>query len=167
RKRDLNIFGEVHLESFPMASDKTELVQDDIPVPVAMEAEPNTVQTPTEKEDTTVEVRRKSTGVYSQGLINISLLSANATQLRSAQSDDKYEYQTTVIALIATSIFIQLLILLCLVALSIMPRRKLDHNEPYFVFKWILKKRVKSIILLLVSVLTAVNIFISTYHQAG
>lgn len=110
-------------------------------------------------------MKKNLTGVYSQGLVNISLLSANATQLRSAQSDDKYEYQTTVIALIATSIFIQLLILVCLVALSIMPRRKLDHNEPYFVFKWILKKRIKSVILFLVSVLTAVNIFISTYHS--
>lgn len=133
-------------------------------MPVAVEDEPNAKRTPTEKEDTIVEVKKNLTGVYSQGLVNISLLSANATQLRSAQSDDKYEYQTTVIALIATSIFIQLLILLCLVALSIMPRRKLDHNEPYFVFKWILKKRIKSVILFLVSVLTAVNIFISTYH---
>ncbi|XP_011422927.2 uncharacterized protein LOC128189179 [Crassostrea angulata] len=146
-----------------MSSDKSELVLNEMPV--AVEDEPNAKRTPTEKEDTIVEVKKNLTGVYSQGLVNISLLSANATQLRSAQSDDKYEYQTTVIALIATSIFIQLLILVCLVALSIMPRRKLDHNEPYFVFKWILKKRIKSVILFLVSVLTAVNIFISTYHS--
>eukprot|EP00105_Crassostrea_gigas_P008383 XP_011422927.1 PREDICTED: uncharacterized protein LOC105325179 [Crassostrea gigas] len=145
-----------------MSSDKSKLVLNEMPV--AVEDEPNAKRTPTEKEDTIVEVKKNLTGVYSQGLVNISLLSANATQLRSAQSDDKYEYQTTVIALIATSIFIQLLILVCLVALSIMPRRKLDHNEPYFVFKWILKKRIKSVILFLVSVLTAVNIFISTYH---
>lgn len=114
-----------------------------------------------------MEVRRKSTGIYSQGLVNISLLSANATQLRSAQSDVNYKYQTTVIVLIASSIFIQALILVCLVALSIMPRRRLNHNEPYFIFKWVLKKRIKSVILLMVSVLTAVNIFISTYHQTG
>lgn len=145
-----------------MSSDKSKLVLNEMPV--AVEDEPNAKRTPTEKEDTIVEVKKNLTGVYSQGLVNISLLSANATQLRSAQSDDKYEYQTTVIALIATSIFIQLLILVCLVALSIMPRRKLDHNEPYFVFKWILKKRIKSVILFLVSVLTAVNVFISTYH---
>lgn len=148
-----------------MASDKIELVLNEMPV--AVEDEPKTVQTPTEKEDTTVEVRRKSTGIYSQGLVNISLLSANATQLRSAQSDVNYKYQTTVIVLIASSIFIQALILVCLVALSIMPRRRLNHNEPYFIFKWVLKKRIKSVILLMVSVLTAVNIFISTYHQTG
>lgn len=146
-----------------MSSDKSKLVLNEMPV--AVEDEPNAKRTPTEKEDAIVEVKKNLTGVYSQGLVNISLLSANATQLRSAQSDDKYEYQTTVIALIASSIFIQLLILVCLVALSIMPRRKLDHNEPYFVFKWILKKRIKSVILFLVSVLTAVNIFISTYHS--
>lgn len=55
RKRYLFIFCEVHLQSFPMASDKIELVLNEMPV--AVEDEPKTVQTPTEKEVKRIQFR--------------------------------------------------------------------------------------------------------------
>lgn len=111
---------------------------------------------------------KTSKGIYSQGLINISLLSANATQLRSAQSNTTYQYRTTVISLIIVSIVLQVVILVLLTALTMAPRKGTIGNKKEttcFVWRWLEKKRLKSMLLFLVSVLTAVNVFISAYHN--
>ncbi|XP_061197205.1 uncharacterized protein LOC133205410 [Saccostrea echinata] len=111
------------------------------------------------------EVTKFSKGIYSQGLVNISLLSANATQLRSAQSNNAYEYQTAVIGLISTSIALQVVILLLLSLLTMIPRDKNHTEEIWWVWKWLLRSRIKSVILFFVSVLTAINVFISAYQN--
>jgi hypothetical protein len=103
-----------------------------------------------------------SKGVYSQGLVNISLLSANATQLRSAQAKDTYKYQTTVIAFISSSIAIQVIILLLLISLTMAPQGKPTPNH-FGAWKWMPKCRIKSLMVFFVSLLTGVNIFISAY----
>nr|XP_034338604.1 uncharacterized protein LOC117692978 [Crassostrea gigas] len=108
---------------------------------------------------------KTSKGIYSQGLINISLLSANATQLRSAQSNTTYQYRTTVISLIIVSIVLQVVILVLLTALTMAPRKGNNKDTICFVWRWLEKKRLKSMLLFLVSVLTAVNVFISAYHN--
>lgn len=96
---------------------------------------------------------KTSKGIYSQGLINISLLSANATQLRSAQSNTTYLYRTTVISLIIVSIFLQVLILVLLTALTMMPRKRNTCNKETacFVRRWLGRNRLKSILLFLVT----------------
>lgn len=124
------------------------------------------LQRPDELEEEIAEIRKGAKGIYSQGLINISLLSSNATQLRSAQSKTESRNRTTVICLILVSIVIQIIILLLLFALCIIPKGKVYRNRPCCTWKWLQMNRIlcKSLVLFFVSILTAVNVFISAYH---
>ncbi|XP_022341785.1 uncharacterized protein LOC111135751 [Crassostrea virginica] len=124
------------------------------------------IQRPDELEEEIAEIRKGAKGIYSQGLINISLLSSNATQLRSAQSKTESRNRTTVICLILVSIVIQIIILLLLFALCIIPKGKVYRNRPCCTWKWLQMNRIlcKSLVLFFVSILTAVNVFISAYH---
>jgi hypothetical protein len=106
----------------------------------------------------------KNKSAYSQSLVNISLLAANATQLKRALSEDTNEHQTVVIAFILLSIILQILILVSLVVLTMAPRGEVtkDHGRAW---QFLLRNRIKSLNLFLMSLLTGVNIFINTFQK--
>ncbi|OWF45330.1 ninjurin-1-like isoform X2 [Mizuhopecten yessoensis] len=131
------------LQSFPTQGTPTDKVLPNAPLPMK------------EKSKKIV-----TTKTFTKGMMDVSLLTSNATQLRSILMDTDHTFRNMLIGLLIASVFLQVTSTLLLILADSFKTNDIEQNPNT-------RRRLSFSSLALTTLVTVVNILISAFHVPG